>query len=371
MNKRSARDMRWISRLGCGLLGALMTSHATAQIAPRLTGDAVLAKLVAARQDLAARAGASHDGRLSTASERLGAMADALRKQLDSKGSQPIDIIDDSSRVAVLRADAAVQRTRAYLDAAKGCPGSDAKAMADGLAATIDTLAAASGASKTTPVISGVETLDHRPLFALHPGSAPIALALVGANLSDAQCADPQVTATDAQGKLLATQPQITGVLPTRIELKWPDGAGSEQGTVFVHVVTKHKVFLRGCSAQPEALAALQIASPLRVSVSYELAAVCNGQRVAAGSGQLPDIAAYGATSSAQVPPSGCADPSRYAISAKVALGDGSSSSVGPVEQSAVADITLGLPAGLTLSWSPSTRTVFVRSAGSVCKGVY
>jgi len=363
------RSARWLALLGC--CGALVTGHAQAQIAPRLTGEAVVGRLDAVRQELADRASKLHDDHLTAASARLGTMADALRKSLGNKISQPVDIIDDSSRVAVWRADAAVQRTRAYLDAEPGCPGSDAKAMADGLAATIDRLATASGSSKATPVISGVETIDHRPLLAIHPGTTPIAFALVGTNLADPQCADPQVTATDEQGKPVDAQPVITGTLPTRIELKLPNGVGNNAGAYLLHVVTKHKGFLMGCSAQPEALAVLQVTQPLRVSVNYELTATCsNGQRVPA-TGSLPDITAYGGTSSKQVDAATCPDPSRYAISAKVAFGDGNSASVGPVEQTATADITLGLPAGFTLSWSPSTRTVFVRSVNSVCKGVY
>lgn len=355
----------------CGLLVAGAANHASAQIAPRLTGDAVIARLETARQDLAARAANVHDDRLASASERLGQMEAALRKSLGNKSSQPVAIIDDSSRVAVLRADAAVQRTRAYLDAANGCPGADAQAMAAGLATTIDLLATASGSSKATPVVSGVETIDHRPLFALHPGTTPMAVALVGTDLSDAQCADPQVTATDEHGKPIDPQPVVTGVLPTRIELKLPGGAGLSSGAYVLHVVPKHKVFLRGCAAQPEAQAVLQVAPPLRVSVSYTLAATCNGQSVPAGSGALPDITSYGGTASRQVDAAACANPSRYAISAKVAFGDGNSASVGPFEQSADADITVGLPAGLAMSWSPSTHTVFVRSTPNICKGVY
>jgi hypothetical protein len=365
------RKAGWVFAMCGGLLVTGTTCHVAAQIAPRLTGEAVIARLNTARQDLSARANALHDDGLTAASAQLGSMADDLRKSLGDKANQPADLLDDSKRVAVMRADAAVQRTRAYLDNAQGCPGSDAKAVSDGLVASIDRLAKASGSSKATPVVSSVETMDHRPVFALHPGNTPLELALVGTNLSDPQCADPQVSAIDEKGKLLNTQPMVTGVLPTRIELKFPDGAGSQSGVFLLRVVAKHKVFLRGCTAQPEALAALQVAPPLRVTVTYNLQAVCNGERVTVESGNLPDIVAYGATSSHQVAATSCADPSRYAIAAKVVFGDGSSSSVGPVEQSAVADITVGLPAGLTMSWSPSTRTVFVRSAAGVCKGVY
>jgi hypothetical protein len=367
----SMRGARYALGVVCGLLVATAAHHALAQIAPRLTGDAVMAKLETAKQDLAARAASVHDDRLAAASERLGQMEAALRKSLGSKSSQPVEIIDDSSRVAVLRADAAVQRTRAYLDTAGGCPGADAKAMADGLATTIDRLAAATDSSKATPVVSSVETIDHRALFALHPGTTPVAIALAGTDLSDAQCADPAVSATDEHGKPIDPQPVITGVLPTRIELKLPAGAGNASGAYVLHVVPKHKVFLRGCTTQPEAQAVLQVAPPLRVSVSYTLMATCNGQSVPAGAGALPDITSFGGTASRQVDASACANPSRYAISAKVTFGDGNSASVGPFEQSADADITVGLPAGLSMSWSPSTRTVFVRSTANICKGVY
>ncbi|GLQ87393.1 hypothetical protein [Dyella flagellata] len=364
------RSARAVVTWWCGLLLVGAASHASAQIAPRLTGEAVIARLDTAKQDVAARASATHDDRLASVGTRLGEMADALRKSLGDKAGQPADIMDDSRRIAVLRADAAVQRTRGFLDAAPSCPGSDAKALTEALATTIEQLAKASGSSKAAPVISGVETIDHRPLFALHPGNAPVALALVGTNLSDPQCADPQISATDDKGKLLDNQPVITGVLPTRIELKLPDGAGGRPGALVLHVVPKHKGFLMGCSAQPEATTALQVTSPMRVSVSYDLTTTCSGGERVPASGNLPDITAYGATASRQVD-AACPSPSRYAISAKVTFGDGASASVGPVEQTAAADITMGLPAGFTLSWSPSTRTVFVRSAANVCKAVY
>ncbi|GGA38633.1 hypothetical protein [Dyella nitratireducens] len=365
------RSARRVVSLCCSLLLAGVANQALAQIAPRLTGEAVIARLNTAKQDVATRASNTHDDRLAAVSTQLGEMADALRKTLGDKASQPADIMDDSRRAAVLRGDAAVQRTRAYLDAAPSCPGSDAKALTDALATTIDKLGKTSSSSKATPVINSVETIDNRPVFALHPGTTPVALALVGTNLSDPQCVDPQITATDEKGKLLDAQPVITGVLPTRIELKFPDGAGSKPGALVLHVVPKHKAFLMGCSAQPEATTALQVTASMRVSVSYNLTTTCGSGQSIPSSGSLPDITAYGATSSRQVDVAACPDPSRYAISAKVTFGDGNSASVGPVEQTAAADITMGLPAGFTLSWSPSTRTVFVRSAANVCKGVY
>jgi hypothetical protein len=67
----------------------------------------------------------------------------------------------------------------------------------------------------------------------------------------------------------------------------------------------------------------------------------------------------------------GCADPLSYAISATVTLGDGHSSTVGPISQIASAGITAGLPGGLSLSWDPSVHQLVVRPAASSCKGVY
>jgi hypothetical protein len=366
--------MRWWTAVaGC----ALATSTG-AQLAPRVTGEMVIAQLDAAQHDLAAKAHASADPQLVATSDQLAHMASDLRATLGgADATRPVDIIDGRAQARARRAQAAAQRTRAYLDISGGCIGGDARALADALAASVKRLADAEDASKDAqPVIDAVETLDHQPLFALHPGGKPLAFALIGTNLSDAQCADPKVTATNGQGAPLAVQPVITGVSAARIELKLPPSKMLDPGSYVLHVVPRRKTFLLGCVTQPEAVAVVQIAKPLRLSVDYTLTAMCAAaggaeKTVPLGSGTMPEISAYGSTVSQQIDTTACGDPLSYAVSATVRRADGSSASVGPIVQSANASITAGLPGGLSLSWNPSIHTMLVRSGANTCKGVH
>ena len=360
------------------LLAPLLSGSVAAQIAPRLTGKAVIEQLQTAQRDLSARAAALPRSDLAATSQRLGDLAVSLGKILGNDVDKPLDIIDAQARGSAYRASAAAQRAEAYLAAASGCQYGDAQAMADALATTVKQLAHATDASKAQPVVNAVETLDHRPLFVLRNGSKGAAFALVGANLFDAQCADPSVTATDAQGRLQAVQPVVTGVLPTRIELKLPDATGLDAGSYVLHVVSKRKAFLVGCSAQPEAVAALQVAAPARMSVSYGVTATCRmdeggravDRALAPVRGTLPEMPGSG-TVSQSIAIGDCPDPVSYAITATVSFGDGQPTTVGPISQSASAGITAGLPGGLSLSWDPSVRQLFVRAAANRCKGVY
>jgi hypothetical protein len=370
---------RGIACLLCGLFAFGFSSRVQPQIAPRLTGDAVLSRLDVARRALSTRADKLHDSRLEVASQRLEQISDALRKMLAGHAATAVDLMDEQARAAVLRGDAAVQRTQAYLDVADGCVADDAEAIAGALELTIDQLANATGSAKMPPVIDAVETMDHRPLFAIHANGKPLAFALAGANLSDQQCADPQITATDDKGVLLDAQPVVTGAMPTRIELTLPAGSKLKPGSYVVHVVPKRKIFLRGCTAQPEAIAVLQMAPPLRYSVSYVLTAICgaaNGQGVATGrpmplaTGKMPDITAHGMAVSKRIDTAACAEPVSYAISATTDLGDGNQVSVGPMTQAADASMTTGLPGGISLRWNPSVGELVVRSGGNLCKGV-
>jgi hypothetical protein len=375
MLKLSRGGIGWL----CSAFAFAFSTQVQTQIAPRLTGDAVLSRLDVARHELSSRANKLHDSRLEVASQRLEHMSDALRKMLAGHAATPVDLMDEQAKAAVLRGDAAVQRMQAYLDVADGCVADDAKAMVGALALTIDQLANATGSAKMPPVIGAVETMDHRPLFAIHANGKPLAFALVGANLSDQQCADPQITATDDKGTLLDAQPIVTGVLPGRIELTLPAGSKLKPGGYVVHVVPKRKIFLRGCTVQPEATAVLQMAPPLRYSVSYVLTAICgaaNGQGAATGrpmplaAGKMPDITAHGMAVSKRIDTSACAEPRSYAISATADLGDGNQVSVGPMTQAADAVMTTGLPGGMSLRWNPSVGELVVRSGGNVCKGV-
>jgi hypothetical protein len=365
-------------KLGAGILFWLLApgfaGPAAAQIAPRLTGSAVIDQLETAQHDLAARAAGLSQSSLGATSQRLASLADALRKTLGSDVGKPIDIIATDAKGSAYRAYAVAQRTQAYLDASKGCLDVDASAMADALAKTVELLAAGGASSKLQPVVNSVETQDKRPLFVLRNGGKDMAFALVGANLFDAQCEDPVVTATDGQGKPQSVQPAVTGVSPNRIELKLPDSNQLQPGSYVLHVMSRRKAFLVGCAAEPEALAAVQVAAPVKVSVSYGLTTTCqsrNGEQVMPPvTGTMPDFAGRGAVSQS-IAVDGCANPVSYAITAKVTFGDGHSASVGPISQIASAGITAGLPGGLSLSWDPSVRQLFVRPSPSNCKGVY
>ncbi|KAA0070914.1 hypothetical protein [Rhodanobacter sp. T12-5] len=359
--------------LALPMSAAILAGPVSAQIAPRLTGAAVIGQLESARHELAARAASAPHSSLAATSERLGKLADALRKSLGNDAEKPIDTLGKDVRGSAYRASAVVQRTRAYLDATSGCLDADVEAMAEALSTTVRLVADEDDSSKMQPVINGVETLDHRPLFVLHGAGKGPAFALVGANLFDAQCESPVVTATDGQGKLQSVQPSVTGVLPNRIELKVPDGAALAPGSYVLHVVAKHKAFLVGCSAQPQTIAAVQVAPPVKVSLSYGVAATCRAggadRTLPPVTGTMPDLA--GGIVAQQVAIDGCAEPVSYAITAKVTFGDGHSVSVGPISQVASAGITAGLPTGLSLSWDPSVRQIFVRPSATTCKGAY
>lgn len=356
-----------------GLLAAALAAPSMAQLAPRLTGTTILAELDVARQELSTRATSLPHTRLGPTNELLAGIAQGLRKTLGGDAGKPIEIIDAGARSKAYRAHAVTERVKGFLQASEGCPDADMAAMADALAVTVAQLGSASGSAKVLPVIDGVETLDQRPLFVLRPGS-DMSFALRGSNLMDAQCEDPIVTATDGKGKRQAVQPVVTGVSPTRIELKL-DGKGQlASGSYVLHVVAKHKAFMVGCKAAPEAVAVVHVATPTLATVSYTLNTTCRASD--GGSHEMPPITGSipdftGETIARQIDTSSCVEPVRYALSATTTFPGGHSSTVGPISQMASAGMTMGLTGGLTLSWDPSVRQLFVRAAPSHCKGVY
>lgn len=359
----------------CGLSAWMVAGPVAAQIAPRLTGAAVVAELDTTRQELAARATSLPQSSLEATSQHLAGIADALRKSLGNDAAKPVELLDAGAKASAYRAHAVVQRAKAYLDASRGCPAADSAAMADALANTVTAVTKVTASSKFPPVINSVETFDQRPLFVLRDGRKDTVFALVGENLFDAQCEDPAVIATDATGRRQAVQPTVTGVQPNRIELKLPAGSQLQPGSYVLHATSKRKAFLVGCAAQPEAVAAVQVAPAARVSVNYALAATCPGNGAAGKdmppvTGTMPDLTAAG-TSAQRIDAVGCSDPISYTISANVTFGDGRTVTMGPVSQIASAGITTGLPGGLVLSWDPSVHQLFMRSAGNSCKGVY
>ena len=351
-------------------LGCLCASigPARAQLPPRLSGGSVADELDAARQRLAARAGTA------ATAQALQALAQGLRGALGDHLTQPLSALDDRDRGRVLRAHAAARLAQDFADSAGGCRTGEAAAMADALALSVRQLAQAPAEAKPMQAtIERVEATDHAPLFALHPAATPLALALVGTELTDPQCADPQLSLTDASGMPLPTQPRITGVLPTRVELAWPDTGSLKPGSYVLHVRPQHKAFLVGCSVQPEAAVALQLVPPPRFTVGYVLEAGCgraSPHPVVLGQGTLPPLNGYGATVAQAIDASACAEPLAYRISATIGYADGSSASAGPFEQSADAGLTVGLPGGLSLTWDPAVRQLFVRSGMVLCKGL-
>lgn len=342
----------------------------TAQIAPRLTGEVAIHELDAVSTALAARAAAQSGAPLGAVSRQLKTLATSLRESLGGDVGKPVETIGSEPRARVLRAHAAALRTQDFLKSCSGCTGADADATAAALAAGIDALAKDDRVAKLVPVIDTLETLDHRPLFAVRQGGKSPGLALNGVNLADTQCADPRITATDADGKPLATQPTLTGVLPTRLELHWPEVAALPAGPVVLHVVPQHKVFLLGCTTLPEATATFEVTPPVRFAVDYVLSASCASGQTVLGRGTMPTITGYGSTVVRTIDTSSCTAPQSYTVTATVASGGGGRVSVGPFTQSAGASITAGLPGSLVLSWNPAVNTLFVRSGASQCNGV-
>jgi hypothetical protein len=348
-------------------LGCLLacSGAARAQLPPRLTAATVAEQLDAARQRLVDQADTAH---------QLEDLSRNLRATLAGRLDQPLTALDDRSRGLVLRAHAAATLAADYVDAASGCRADEASAMSQAMALSVRQLAQTPAENKPMQAtIERIETMDHLPAFALRAADKPVALALVGSELADPQCADPQVSLTAADGATLPTQPRITGVLPGRVELAWSGTSTLKPGSYLLHVRPQRKAFLVGCTAQPEAVVAVRLVPPPRFVVGYALAATCGPSRpatVTLGKATLPPLEGYGATAMETIDTAACTDPVAYRISATVSYADGSSASAGPFEQSADANLTVGLPGGLSLTWDPAVRQLFVRSGAPMCKGV-
>ncbi|AIF48216.1 hypothetical protein [Dyella japonica] len=356
------------------LFALAVITTATAQTGPRLTGSAVIAELKDAQQKLDTRIQLHPDEPLKTVSQRLAQWQEALKKSLGTDAAQPVDLMGDARRAQAMRAHAAAMRTAALMDSCTHCLDGDAAVMAQALALTVDRLADARDApSAPPPVVESVETPDRRAIFAVRSGEGDKHLVLAGRNLADAQCADPQVSATDEKGTPSAVQPTVTNAQPGRIELTLPAGSGLTPGSYVLHVKSQRKAFLVGCVAQPEALGVLQIAPAPRFAVTYTLDARCSPQPGGepAKTGSLPALTAYGATQVAQVEPDACPTPVGYTLSAQVTYADGSQAGISPIAQPADAAITAGLPGGLSLQWNPAVRQLVLRSAANACTGFY
>jgi hypothetical protein len=356
------------------MLVLVTMTAATQQVAPRLTGDLVVADLAKAQQAVKARADDSHDAGLQAVAAKLQSMAARLRETLGDDANQPVATIDKDARDAAMRADAAAKRVQAWLDAsAVTCTRDEAQAMLAALTATLDQLSADTASQKAPlPVIEGVETLDQRPLFALTADDAVPKFVLTGANLVDAQCANPAVTATGPDGKPVGAQPQLVAAQPGRVELQWPGAANLAPGSYVLNLSAERKAFLLGCVSQPPAVAVLQVAPAPHFDVSYALIATCAGQPapVSLGSATVA-IAGRGQTVARTIDASACATPVSYTLTAAARAGNGEETRAGPFTQGPDASITSGLGNGLTLSWDPALHQLVVRSGQRTCKGVY
>lgn len=362
-----------------GLLAAVAlpvpVAHAQA-VAPRLTGAMAIAHLDKARQAVEARAADSGHATLKPLLEQLKHMRLALADTLGADAGKPVATIDEDARAAVVRAHAAASRVQAWLKvSAKACTPDEAKAMLAALALTLDKLASDTASQDAPlPVINAVQTLDKHPLFVFRQGSgATPKFVLAGAHFVDPQCANPEVQVVDAQGEPVEVQPQLVAAQASRVELQWPGVSGLAPGSYVLRLTAQRKRFLFGCTAQPPAIAVVQVMPARKFTVDYTLAATCAGKSgpVTLGSGTLPALTAQHGMSAQVIDTSACPVPGSYTITASVHAGDGQVSTYGPVTQAASVVITTGLGHGMTLSWNPSLHKLFANLGKSTCKGVY
>lgn len=359
---------------GIACLSCSVLPVAAQEVAPRLTGAMAIAELSKLQRAIADRAQAMQDDKLQAIVGQLANLRASLQKNLGDDADEPAATLDADERDAVARADAAAKRVQAWLDAsAVACTRSDVDAMLAVLSVTLDHLARDTSSQKSPlPVIDGVETLDRRPLFVLRQSREIPRFVLTGENLVDTQCANPKVVATDAHGKSIPLQPQVVAAQPARVELRWPNADQLVPGSYVLRLSAQRKKFLFGCTAEPPAVAVVQVAAPLHFSVTYALIATCEGKPapVSLDSATL-QLTNRDQTVARSIDVSACGKPVSYTITAAVRTADGEPTKMGPITQGPDAGITAGLGNGLTLSWDPALHQVFVRSGKQACKGVY
>lgn len=373
------------------LVGGLAAS--AAQVAPRVTGLLAEQQMDTARAALKAALRPDSPADLAQASRRLDELDARLRSELGNDASKPLQGLSSRQQVLVLHARAAAAMTLNYLKASDNCMASEIDALTTAYVTSMEglvggvikggTLAKLArlvhvGKGGSMAVIDGVLDPAQKPVFALQQGVPLANIVLHGNNLSDPQCADPGITAMDADGKPLPTQPTIVGVSPSAIELHWPDAGSLSPGTYLIRVVPKKHHLLVGCRAQAPARVALQVVPVPVFHISYKLKATCavsaSGtsatHELQLASGKMPEIKGFGHTVSVPVNTAACRFPVSYAIYAQVDSGSGKPVSIGPISQSADAQIATGLPGGLTMNWNPSMQQLFVSSGVRSCKGI-
>ncbi|MBN8736383.1 MAG: hypothetical protein J0H27_08955 [Xanthomonadales bacterium] len=382
ISRSNPSSIRWPREVARAIricaLGGVLTLAALAasaqQVAPRLTGAMVIADLAKVQQAVKARGDGTQDADLQAVDGQLQRMGANLRKMLGDDSNKPVATIDKDVRDAAIRAEAAAKRVQAWLDAsATACTRDETGAMLAALTATLEQLSADTSSQKAPlPVIDGVETLDQRPLFVLGKQDAVPKFVLTGANLVDAQCANPEVTVVGADGKLVGTQPQLVAAQPGRVELQWPGAANLAPGAYTLRLAAERKGFLFGCTSQPPAVAVLQVAPQQHFKVSYALIATCEGQSAPVSlASATVSITGRDQTVTRSVDVSACGTPASYTLTAAAGEAPGQETKMGPVTQGPDAGITSGLGNGLTISWDPSLHQLLVRSGTRTCKGVY
>lgn len=361
--------------LGAVLGGAWLAAPVLAQeVAPRLTGAMVLDELGKVQQAAAARASASGDAGATAVAGKLAAMSAALKNVLGGKADEPTATLGADQRGAVVHADAAAKRVQAWLDASTvACTKDDLAAMLAAVSAVVDELAADTASQKAPlPVIDGVETLDKRPLFVLRPGKDAPRFVLTGENLVDAQCANPNVVALDAAGHPAPVQPHLVAAQSGRVEMNWAGADKLAPGSYTLQLTAQRKAFLIGCTSQPAALTVLQIAPAQTFTVNYALVASCGGNPAPVPlDSQTVSISGRGQTVTRNIDGAACTNPGSYTLTAAAHANNGEVTTMGPVTQGADASITAGVGNGITISWEPALRQLFVRSGQQGCKGIY
>ncbi|HEX5959864.1 MAG TPA: hypothetical protein VFY97_01285 [Rhodanobacteraceae bacterium] len=372
---RSASWLRASAWLGLACVLCIGVPAAAQDAARQPTGTQVLAELANAQQAVESRAATAPDDAtgLQAVATKLQGMGSALRAALGDDADQPITDIGSDERAAAVRAGSAARRVQAWLAAsAAGCTRDDIEAMLKALTATLDKLAAdTTSQGAPLPMIDGVTTLDGRPLFVLREGAESTRLVLTGANLIDPGCPGPVVTALDAQGQPVGPQPQVAAAHPDRVELDWAGVGKLPPGGYTLQLTTERKAFLH-CASQPPTNAMVEVAPPLRFSVTYVLIATCAGSTapVSLGAATLT-LAGRGQTEARDIDVKACPQPVSYTVTAAVRDAGGFETKMSPVTHPADAAIDADLGNGLTLDWDPAGHRLSVNSGGRTCKGVY
>ncbi|WP_232821568.1 hypothetical protein [Acidithiobacillus ferrivorans] len=361
---------------------SMMVVPASAQDVALMTAAQSIHELELVREALAKHLQSSPARKsLPKVREDINKLINALRGEPNKYSHQTLAILNSKERTLVLRAYAVAQRTESYLHASDGCIGSEGSAMAAVLLSSVQQLTDVSsggGVSSNPAVIYAIETTNHRhPLFVIRQGGVLRAITLTGVNLTDPQCANPAVEVTNAQGNVLGTQPRIEAATPTRIMLRWPDLARLVPGSYVLHVTPRRNHFLFGCSLQAhgQAVGFFRVIPAPQITVSYLLSAVCQKtdevnskvQTKVHSSGILAPMGASLDFSSKSIHLQACVNPVTYSLLAKANYGDGIGKSVGPISQPANANITLGFPGNLSVTWNPSSQRLFSHLSQNRC----